>query len=103
MRRCCGLLGERGVSIFCWVGGEARVSIAGEGSVEGFSIEAGSVCELSHAAMCLDDVAEAAASSRRAAEGVRMSPTSANAGCEQAARPVVFVVFSGNFGPGWPI
>jgi hypothetical protein len=53
--------------------------------------------------MCLDDVAEAAASSRRAAEGVRMSPTSANAGCEQAARPVVFVVFSGNFGPGRPI
>jgi hypothetical protein len=22
---------------------------------------------------------------------------------ELAARPVVFVVFSGNFGPGWPI
>ena len=38
---------------------EAGVSVFGEGSVEGFAVEAGRLGELGHAALGVDDVAEA--------------------------------------------
>jgi hypothetical protein len=38
---------------------EARVSVFGEGSVEGLSVEAGGLSEMRHAALRVDDVTEA--------------------------------------------